>query len=72
MPVTTERFRASMVRADGTPLFHRRRMLEHVALWTPDLERSRAFYERYFGGHANARYANTRTGLASYFETFAG
>jgi catechol 2,3-dioxygenase-like lactoylglutathione lyase family enzyme len=22
--------------------------VEHVAIWTPDLERLRAFYERYF------------------------
>ena len=25
-------------------------MIEHVAIWTDDLERLRAFYERYFGG----------------------
>lgn len=47
-------------------------MLEHVALWTPDLERSRAFYERYFAGHANDRYTNARNGFASYFLTFSG
>ncbi|HJW12508.1 MAG TPA: VOC family protein [Albitalea sp.] len=46
--------------------------LEHAALWTPDLERSRAFYERYFGGRAGARYANPRTGFASYFLSFDG
>lgn len=47
-------------------------MLEHVALWTPDLERSRAFYERYFAGRANDRYTNARNGFASYFLTFPG
>jgi lactoylglutathione lyase len=30
--------------------------VSHVALWTSDLERSRAFYERYFGARAGASY----------------
>lgn len=46
--------------------------IEHVALWVADLERSRAFYESYFGGLAGARYVNPRTGFASYFVTFDG
>lgn len=46
--------------------------LDHAALWTPDLERSRVFYERYFGGRAGARYENPRTGFASYFMSFDG
>ena len=28
--------------------------IEHVALWTRDVERLRAFYERYFGATAGA------------------
>jgi lactoylglutathione lyase len=47
-------------------------ILEHAALWTPDLERSRSFYETYFGAIANGRYTNPRTGFASYFLTFSG
>jgi lactoylglutathione lyase len=47
-------------------------VLEHVALWTPDLERSRDFYVRYFGGESNARYENAHHGFASYFLTFPG
>jgi lactoylglutathione lyase len=44
--------------------------LEHVALWTTDLERLRAFYERYFGARAGAQYRSaTRAGFASYFLT---
>jgi lactoylglutathione lyase len=45
--------------------------LEHVAVWTRDLERLRAFYERHFGAQAGARYASrTRAGFESYFLTF--
>jgi lactoylglutathione lyase len=47
-------------------------MLEHVAIWTPDLERSRAFYTRYFAGVPNQRYENPNHGFASYFLTFPG
>lgn len=42
-------------------------MIEHVAIWTDDLERIRAFYERYLGGVARERYENESTGLRSYF-----
>lgn len=44
--------------------------IEHVALWTPDLERSRTFYETYFGAAANDKYINSSKGFASYFLTF--
>jgi lactoylglutathione lyase len=44
--------------------------LEHAALWTPDLERSRRFYEGHFGGRAGPRYRNPRTGFSSYFLSF--
>jgi lactoylglutathione lyase len=45
--------------------------LEHVAVWTNDLERLRAFYERYFDARAGAQYRSaTRTGFTSYFLTF--
>jgi lactoylglutathione lyase len=48
--------------------------LEHVAVWTRDLEsleRLRAFYETYFGARANALYRSARReGFASYFLTF--
>ena len=32
--------------------------IEHVALWTTDLERTRHFYEVYFNATASARYHN--------------
>jgi len=45
--------------------------IEHVALWTPDIERLRDFYARWFGAVANARYESQRVrGFASYFLTF--
>lgn len=45
--------------------------IEHVALWTYDIERSRAFYETHFGAQANARYESARVqGFASYFLAF--
>lgn len=44
--------------------------IEHIALWTHDLERQRAFYSRYFGGSAGEKYRNLRTGFESYFLTF--
>src|SRR5438093_13643578 len=45
--------------------------IEHVAVWTRDVERLRAFYERYFGASAGRRYESaTRRGFTSYFLTF--
>ncbi len=47
-------------------------MIEHVAIWTDDLERLRAFYERYFGASAGERYENRSTGFRSYFLDLGG
>ncbi len=47
-------------------------MIEHIAIWTDDLERLRAFYERYFGGIAGERYENESTGFRSYFLDLGG
>lgn len=45
--------------------------IEHLAVWTADLERSRAFYERYFSARAGEQYQSaTQRGFASYFLTF--
>lgn len=46
--------------------------IHHVALYTADLERSRAFYERFFAAQANTRYHNPKTGLQTYFLSFPG
>lgn len=45
--------------------------IEHVALWTADLERSRAFYQTYFGATAGDRYESARRPFSSYFLRFA-
>lgn len=45
--------------------------ITHVALYTNDLTRIRAFYETYFGGVAGALYHNPKTGLQTYFLSFA-
>ena len=46
-------------------------MIEHVALYTLDLERMRTFYETYFDGTAGKQYHNPETGLQTYFISFA-
>ena len=46
-------------------------IIEHVALWTADLERARQFYEQYFAATAGARYHNPTKNFTSYFLRFA-
>jgi lactoylglutathione lyase len=46
--------------------------IEHIALWTDDLERARAWYERWLGGRAGELYVNDRNGFSSYFVAFEG
>ncbi len=45
--------------------------ITHVAVYTTDLERSRDYYVKYFGGKSNSMYKNTK-GFSSYFLTFEG
>jgi lactoylglutathione lyase len=51
---------------------HRGLRLEHVAVWTQDIERLRGFYVDVLGARAGAIYANPRTGFRSYFLTWDG
>jgi lactoylglutathione lyase len=44
--------------------------IEHVALWTEDIERLAAFYARYFGARVGANYANPSRGFESRFVRF--
>ena len=44
--------------------------LEHIALWTHDLERLREFYTTFLGARAGAPYHNPRNGFRSYFLNF--
>ena len=45
--------------------------IEHVALWTKELDQLRAFYETHFEAAAGAKYVNPRTGFESYFLNFS-
>jgi len=44
--------------------------LDHVAIWTDQLEILKDFYVRYFYGRPNQKYRNPKTGLETYFITF--
>ena len=44
--------------------------LEHVAIWTDQLEVLKDFYVNYFGGVSNQKYTNSSKQFHSYFLTF--
>ncbi|HDT9434372.1 TPA: VOC family protein [Listeria monocytogenes] len=44
--------------------------IEHVALWTTNLEQMKQFYVIYFGATANDLYENKTKGFTSYFLSF--
>lgn len=44
--------------------------IEHLAIWTHDLERLKHFYEIYFQATAGVKYFNSRTQFESYFLSF--
>lgn len=46
--------------------------LEHVAIWTDNLEQLKEYYIKYFDGEANDKYINTSNQFESYFLTFKG
>jgi len=46
--------------------------IEHIALWTHDLDRLKRFYMTYFGATAGPTYANPAKGFASCFLSFSG
>ena len=45
-------------------------ILEHVAIWTDNLEELRRYYTKYFGATANEKYENKQNQFQSYFLTF--
>ena len=45
--------------------------IEHVAIWTEDIERLVGFYVRYFGAHVGNRYRNPSKGFESCFLSFS-
>lgn len=44
--------------------------IEHVAIWTKDLERLKKFYEKYFEASSNKLYTNQKKKFKSYFLSF--
>lgn len=44
--------------------------IDHVALWTSDLERCKRFYSAYFGALPGAGYVNAAKGFTSCFLSF--
>jgi lactoylglutathione lyase len=44
--------------------------IEHIALWTEDLERLAGFYRTYFGATVGAQYTNAAKGFESCFLSF--
>jgi len=45
--------------------------IEHIAIWTGDIERLKRFYETYFGAKSGERYVNEIKRFQSYFLTFS-
>jgi lactoylglutathione lyase len=45
--------------------------IEHIALWTNDIDRMARFYQAYFGASAGARYVNPAKHFSSCFLSFA-
>ncbi len=44
--------------------------IEHIAIWTKDLEKSRNFYTQFFKAKAGQKYVNKTKGFSSYFLSF--
>ncbi|NDV45599.1 hypothetical protein D0T49_00835 [Paludibacter sp. 221] len=44
--------------------------IDHIAIWTDDLERLRDYYVSFFGGVSNQKYVNPKTLFESYFISF--
>ena len=45
--------------------------IEHLAIWTDDIELLRHFYMKYFDVTCNDKYINTKRNYSSYFLSFA-
>jgi lactoylglutathione lyase len=45
--------------------------IEHIALWTNDLERLRSFYISFFEANSGPKYRNEKKEFESYFLSFA-
>ena len=46
-------------------------IIEHIAIWTNQLEELKSYYTLYFKGIANKKYINAQKGFQSYFISFS-
>ena len=46
-------------------------IIEHLAIWTQNLEALKDYYIQYFGAQANDKYTNVQKQFQSYFLSFA-
>ncbi len=44
--------------------------VEHIAIWVEDIEKMKAFYQKYFDVSSTELYHNKKTDFRSYFLTF--
>ena len=44
--------------------------IEHIAIWTNDLEKLKDYYVKFFNGKSNQKYRNSKTVFESYFVSF--
>jgi lactoylglutathione lyase len=45
-------------------------IIEHIAIWSKDIEALKSFYEKYFDAQSNDIYINPTKGSSSYFLSF--
>jgi lactoylglutathione lyase len=45
-------------------------IIDHVAIWTSNLEQLKNYYTKYFNGKAGEKYLNKETKFESYFVSF--
>ena len=45
-------------------------IIEHIAIWTNDLEKLKDYYVKFFSGKSNQKYRNPNTLFESYFISF--
>lgn len=45
--------------------------IEHIAIWTENIEQLKEFYETYFGAVSGEKYVNEEKQFQSYFLTFS-
>lgn len=44
--------------------------IEHIAIWSKDIDKLRDFYVRYFGAVSSNKYVSEKKGFSSYFLSF--